>query len=178
MLQILVLLALATGLVLMPQANITNSWQGIVPLRSTRADVERLLGAATDSHGQTRIYKTQSERIDVSYSSGRCGPGQVWNAQPDIVVRLIVRPVHPTMIQDLDTKSYVRVKESHPANWVQYWSPDGGIVIQTTIIDQAEEVLSITYQATKSEKTPKCPAPRRRASLLTPSEPTIRIRVA
>ena len=145
----------------MPQKTVTNGWRGLVPMRSTRADVERLLGEATDSHGLTRIYKTQTERVDVSYSSGSCGPGEMWKAQRDTVTRLVVTPEQRTLIEDLDTRDYALVKESHPETWVQYWSPDGGIVIQTTMTDGAEEVLSIAYQATKSEKTLKCRPPSR-----------------
>lgn len=165
MLRLFALLVLASGFVFTPQTNVTNSWRGIVPLRSTRADVERLLGGASKSHGQTRIYKTKSERVDVSYSSGRCGQGQLWNVGPGVVTRLVVTPQQKTLIQDVDTTGYVRVMESHPENWVQYWSADGGIFIQTIKTHDAEEILSITYQPTKNEKALKCPPPRRRTVL-------------
>lgn len=144
------------------QTKLTNNWRGIIPLQSTRSDVERILGAQTDSHGQTSIYKTESERIDVLYSSGLCSRGQTWRLPRDIVIRLVVTPESKTLIEHFDTKGYVQVKESHPDNWRQYWSPDGGVLIQTIKTDEAEEVLSVTYQAARNEKTPKCPAPRRR----------------
>lgn len=163
MFQFFALLLLASSFVT-AQTDVTNSWRGIVPLRSTRSDAERLLGAASTSHGQTRIYKTQSERVDVLYSTGRCNQGQLWNVDRDIVIRLVITPGQKTFIENLDTEGYIQVREGHPENWVQYWSPDGGIVIQTIKTDKTEEVLNITYQPTKNEKARKCPAPARRTA--------------
>lgn len=136
----------------------SNSWQGIVPLRSTRSDVERGLGMPTDSHGRTRIYKTSSERVDVLYSSGGCAAGEMWNVKADTVIRLVVAPNRETFIKDVDIKDYHKINESHPDNWTQYWSPDGGIVIQTITTNGPEQVLNTTYQPTTTEKVPKCPA--------------------
>src|SRR5262245_57910235 len=47
-----------------------NAWRGIIPLHSTRADVERLLGHHKWSHGATSIYESKGERVDVLYSKG------------------------------------------------------------------------------------------------------------
>jgi len=45
-----------------------EEWRGIVPLRSTRADVERLLGKPNES-GR---YEVNGDRADINYSDGPC----------------------------------------------------------------------------------------------------------
>ncbi|MGI8837301.1 MAG: hypothetical protein ACR2H4_11780 [Pyrinomonadaceae bacterium] len=41
-----------------------KAWRGIVPLRSTRANVERLLGASQP--GTRNIYKTPTETVELT----------------------------------------------------------------------------------------------------------------
>jgi len=66
-------------------------WRGLVPLHSTRADVERVLGASTT---ECRcVYKASDAIIHVEYASDRCKgviPG--WNVPSDTVLRFTVRP--------------------------------------------------------------------------------------
>jgi hypothetical protein len=50
------------------KGEVRSGWRGLVPLKSKRLDVEQLLGESIDSHGQTKIYQSKSERIDVLYS--------------------------------------------------------------------------------------------------------------
>ena len=46
-----------------------KGWRGIVPLRSTRADVERLLGPGNNGH-----YQFDEQRVHVNYVEGGCNP--------------------------------------------------------------------------------------------------------
>ena len=52
-------------------------WRGIVPLHSTRLDVERLIGSPMRPGGIT--YDLQTERVNVGYSHGGCEKGEEWN---------------------------------------------------------------------------------------------------
>src|SRR5687768_16252810 len=65
------------ALLLVP-SSFTKEWRGIIPLRSTRADVERLLGPPEP--GSRGVYRTGSERITVSYAEGPCDYG--WQVPP------------------------------------------------------------------------------------------------
>ena len=58
-----------------------NSWRGIVPLHSTRVDVEKLLGKPISSRGATFVYDTNEQRINILYSSGKCvlSGSEKWN---------------------------------------------------------------------------------------------------
>lgn len=66
-----------------------RGWRGIVPLHSTRADVERLLGHSGDSC--RCLYDTPEGRVYVNYSKNRCEgylPG--WNVPADTVLAFTV----------------------------------------------------------------------------------------
>src|ERR1700720_1961854 len=50
----------------------SNAWRGLVPLRSTRADVERLLGPPMVLVAGSYSYETKEEKVRVLYSEGSC----------------------------------------------------------------------------------------------------------
>jgi hypothetical protein len=85
---ILIAFALLFGSAL-PQKT-ESGWKGIVPLHSTRQNVEQLLGSSPD---ECRcLYKTKNETIYVEYADGRCkGLTPGWDVAPDTVLRLTVR---------------------------------------------------------------------------------------
>jgi len=72
-----------------------KAWRGIVPLKSTRADVERLLGRPT---GSLPTYYLSDSTVDFKYSSCKCGEkceNDDWKVPPDtvIVIRVGLRGV-------------------------------------------------------------------------------------
>ncbi len=68
----------------------TDGWRGIVPLHSTRQDVERLLGSA---HDETKsFYKTDRENITIRYSQGPCIGSTAWNVPVDTVLYITIYP--------------------------------------------------------------------------------------
>ncbi len=67
-----------------------KAWRGIVPLKSTRADVERLLGPST---GEPPTYYLPENTVYVQYSRCRCGDkckDDEWNVPPDTVTLIRV----------------------------------------------------------------------------------------
>jgi hypothetical protein len=67
-----------------------KAWRGIVPLKSTRADVERLLGPPT---GDLFNYNLLDSSVVFQYSNCRCGDPckkDVWNVPPDTVTLIRV----------------------------------------------------------------------------------------
>src|SRR5262245_1458410 len=66
-------------------------WRGIVPLHSTRADVERIFGASTSDC--KCVYNASDAVIHVEYAIERCkGALPGWNVPADTVLRFTVRP--------------------------------------------------------------------------------------
>lgn len=67
-----------------------EAWRGIIPLKSSRADVERLLGPPT---GPLVTYYLSDVTVDFWYSKCRCGDkckNDLWNVPPDTVTSIRV----------------------------------------------------------------------------------------
>src|SRR3712207_3984167 len=86
-----------------------GEWRGIAPLRSTRADVERVLGRPETESGS--VYATERERVSVTYSRRPCDYG--WRLPPDTVISFFVHPKQPPKLADLklDEKKYERRRD-------------------------------------------------------------------
>src|SRR5215217_6792736 len=87
-----------------------EGWNGIVPLHSTRTDVERVLGIPLES-GQTSIYHLGDELVKVDYAASPCrGSLPGWNVPPDTVlqVHLIPQKRIPFDRQKFEKGKYVR----------------------------------------------------------------------
>lgn len=137
-----------------------NVWQGIVPLRSTRADVERLLGHPRSSLGDIHIYRTTDDRVDVSYSDDPCkrGGAKPLGTPADMVLKMTISPQRTLLVSNLrlDKGKYIRIQKDHPENWVQYLNSEEGITVDAMVNDGCEEVLSIIYQATTRDRELHC----------------------
>src|SRR5258708_4495161 len=104
----------------------SNEWKGLVPLHSTRADVERLLGVPTLSYGSVYRYETKNDLADILFSAGACELSGVekWNVPSNVIISMQVAPKGNISFDSLhlDRKKYFRFREAHPDNWVQYWN--------------------------------------------------------
>lgn len=138
----------------------TNMWRGIRPLVSTRAQVERLLGAPTDSLEQTFMYENGSDKINVLYSRAVCEQTEAgrWNVPKDTVLKVKVIPQRILLIRALkfDRSKYQRIREAHPENWVHYINLDQGITIDAEIRGGREEVMSLVYEPSSRQKSIRC----------------------
>jgi hypothetical protein len=153
-----VLLLVATHAAVAQSAS--NTWNGLVPLGSTRAEVEQLLGTPKMSHGFVHTYETKDDRVDVLYSAGTCALSGVekWNVPSDVVISMQVNPRRTISFDSLhlDSKKYFRFREAHPDNWVQYWSEADGIFVHTIFYDKNEEVYFIEYRPTAKQRNLRC----------------------
>lgn len=69
-----------------------KGWRGIVPLHSTRSDVEKLFGRP--SNQCMCAYYSEDVNVFVVYAAGDCKNGGTagWNVPPDTVIRFDVVP--------------------------------------------------------------------------------------
>lgn len=75
-----------------------KEWRGIVPLKSTRADVEKLLGPPHDKY--IFAYFLPEENIYFQYSQGTCKEG--WNIPSDTVIHIVIAPNLKKPLADLN----------------------------------------------------------------------------
>ena len=74
-------------------------WRGIVPLYSTRAQLEQLVGVFDI---RCQCYSTETESIRVDYASGPCtGALPGWNVPADTVLSLQIYPKKPLLFSEL-----------------------------------------------------------------------------
>ena len=128
-------IALILALTLMTQA---KEWRGIVPLRSTRADVERLLGPTIDDpsnkNSYVDTYQTEEERVTVLYSDGPLCNGYLlrgYRVPKDTVVSIIVRATpFPFSDLKLDSSKYKEISGGDAIDFSYFTDEDEGIGYQ------------------------------------------------
>lgn len=153
-------LMIALAIVLPSQTIPEKAWQNIVPLQSTRKDVETLLGSPEQSRGVSAVFKLKDGRLRVFYSKGYCKRPATndWNVPPDTVVTLTFEPTSELMIADLklDITKYEREDDPHLQRAVHYYNREAGIRLSTRLEKEGEEVQSITYEPTEKDLHLRC----------------------
>lgn len=150
---------------------LSKSWREIVPLESTRIDVERLLGKPTDP--QPARYYLPDEIVTVGYSQYACGQApQIkgwptfrvrWNVKPDVVTVIGVdlrKPV-PLSSLHLDLSSFERVAEMHLENVFYYKDEKDGFVIEVYQDGENQMVRGYTYEPEAKYNNLLCPGIKR-----------------
>jgi hypothetical protein len=146
----------------------SNSWRGLRPLRSSRKDVEALLGSPKRSGTTIVTYETDYESAVATYSDGKCGAsGPGWNVPKNTLVELVVNPTPDFHLKELQLPSarYARNEifqypetPNPPRVWI-YTDRETGITIRTQADSggSAEEiVVSITYFPAQRDEKLRC----------------------
>ena len=124
-----------------------KAWRGIVPLRSTRTDVERLLGPPG---GEDSGYDIDDARVSISYSSLGCREGLPggWKVPPNTVVSISVLSAKEIKLADVlvSGKNYDQIYAVHTPR-VDYVDVQEGVRYET--LDGS--VLDITYLASEAD---------------------------
>lgn len=143
-----------------------KEWRGITPLRSTRADVERLLGPPESESGV--VYVTEGERVSVTYSRRPCDYG--WRVPLDTVISFFVHPKKPPKFSDLklDEKRYEKRQSYHVATIHHYIDLEAGI--NYTVESPGELVTGVEYYAPLRDEALRCqPVPQKAGDAAAPS---------
>src|SRR5215510_5179248 len=149
----------------MPQDQIvqegSKGWRGLVPLKSTRRDVEGLLGSPQTPGGST--YEPDGQYFYFEYSDGPCEKGWPygWNVDKDTVTSIWVSAKKTTLLADLkiDESKYQKYEDPHIQNRVNYVNYDEGIDI---LVEDATKVVGFTYLPTSSDEKLRCPDAKNR----------------
>jgi hypothetical protein len=113
----------------------SNVWNGIVPLKSTRADVEKILGKPLPSSvtKHAASYQTERGKVFVLYSTGPCSvkPSNGWNVPELTVISVSIDPSEDTAFKDLnlDPRKFPKVRDPDSLNHVFYTNSIDGISI-------------------------------------------------
>jgi hypothetical protein len=140
-----------------------QGWRGIVPLHSTRQDVERVVGVPAEPNGITYVLK--AERVNVVYSKHKCekGRGVEWDVPPDTVLGITIYPQVKLLLSDVRADLDGFEKSIHPRDPdVVYYNNDReGISFGTR---QKGEVFVIEYFPAATDSHLRCPRTSRAPS--------------
>jgi hypothetical protein len=132
-----------------------QGWRGIVPLHSTRQDVERLIGRPTESNGIT--YNLKTERVSIFYSGGACVKGWPYgrNVANDVVIKVVSYPQTRLTLDQLgiDIKAYIQTRNIQLGG-ADYTNKDAGISIG---VKENGEVEVVQYEPSAKDKNLLCP---------------------
>jgi hypothetical protein len=138
-----------------------NCWHGIIPLRSTRADVEKLLGPPTpySKAPYAADYRTKNERVFVLYSTGPCDiePSHGWNVPRGTVISIDVEPnVKPKFAElKLDESKYEKRKDPEVLSLTYYTNEKEGVSIE---VNTEEGVVNVfRYSPMSKDIYLRCP---------------------
>src|SRR5438132_2323488 len=139
------------GVLVMSMPLHAQGWRGLVPLHSTRADVERLLGAPIRSKGVASTFETKDGRVLAFYSNGGCNedPTSDWNVPPGTLLTITVHQNYKLPVKDLrlDSTKYERMSDFHVQGIVYYFSKEDGVRISARVLeDNNEYVDNTTYE--------------------------------
>lgn len=121
-----------------------NVWNGITPLKSTRADVEKILGkpVALSVARHAAGYKTKDGRVFVLYSTGLCdvNPEHGWNIPELTVVKISYYPDRLPKLSDLqiDLSKFTKSLDPGSLNGVSYTNKTEGIMLT---VDSVGDVI-------------------------------------
>jgi hypothetical protein len=129
---------------LLPTVNLqAKEWRGIVPLKSTRADVERLLGLP-GAHGR---YQFKDERVYVNYAEGSCNRvgDCLCLVSKDTVLSIYVELEVETRFSTLklDKTKYKKLVIVPDASQATYSNDEEGIIY--TVDEENDDVIAIQY---------------------------------
>ena len=132
-----------------------KGWRGILPLHSTRADVERLLGPSTSPSG--RVYKTENEVVFIEYAEAPCkGFLSGWNVPADTVLMITVRSEKEQRFSDLRNigAGYVKTRAPDTPD-VYYTDKDQGVRYE---VSEMGIVRSVSYIPSIEDHKLRCDA--------------------
>lgn len=145
-----------------------RGWQGLVPLQSTRSDVERLLGRSEDRC--KCIYRTDDSVVFVEYSEEPCrGNPPGWNVPADRVLSISVRSQKERKFSELnlDLSRYLKTQDDTFASY--YTNNDEGITYE---VSQSGVINVVTYSPSLRDNALRCagwPLLTARQALIHPS---------
>jgi len=112
-----------------------DSWRGIVPYKSTRYDVEKVLGTCSDDEGlkDRCLYKLQDENLIVSYAVGQpCSETNKRNLPENTVLRIdinLTKGVTSLKNSNFELSKFSVEEDTEIPGHVAYRKIGGGLVL-------------------------------------------------
>lgn len=133
-----------------------NSWNGIVPLKSKRADVERILGEGKKGlYYREFDYEKDSQKVTIGYVQKPCDAG--WNVPKDTVISIATTPTKVENGKSAKELNLVEADYFISADDAQYgtWTePERGI--QYRFMNTSQNLLEVRYIPSRKDNASRC----------------------
>lgn len=134
-----------------------KEWRGIVPLSSTRADVEKQLGPPTKMPCNC-VYDLGNESVFIIYAGGppcKDNAASAWQVPRDTVIEITVIPKTELRVSDirLDLSKFEKRGNQEQRSVNYYIDAEEGISIEVN----RDIVVSVTYFPAAKDKYLHCP---------------------
>lgn len=126
-----------------------KEWRWIIPLKSTRSDVKRLLGEATDLN----FYKFDTERAWIFYNpGGLTGNDCISKSPKDVVTRISVSPNDIFLLEslNLDLTKFEKKRSLKYLYTTAYNNEEEGVVYEVNEHEN-NDINEITYLPSKKD---------------------------
>ena len=136
-----------------------RDWRGLAPLRSTRTDVERLLGTPPvgRNNDDAVVYHTENEDVLVRYSTGRCI--EKWDVPRDTILYIQVFPKNKPKFSELrlDISKYKKIPDPELPDYSYYDNEEEGFELNVHTVQGLVHIF-IYYPPAKDDKL-RCSVP-------------------
>lgn len=139
-----------------------KEWRGIVPLKSTRAEVERVFGVPTGSNKWISYYKLRNEIVVVHFESEPCESqlgkfGYSWNVPLETVTRIAVIPRGTHRVEEYKSTSSSKSADNG-TGIVYYTDASAGLMIETykNLVTLVEYYHEATQENLRCPQVTKC----------------------
>jgi len=154
-----------------------KAWRGLTPLRSTRADVERLIGAKMGTCGkQSCLYDLADETVFVLYADEpTCANDDAttsWKVPRDTIIEINVHFKTARKLSDLgfDLAKFERYEDKEVLGWVYYTNRAEGVEIEGSNTTAS----GISYFQSAADNNLRCPNSKPTTPNLLSTKVTIR----
>ena len=107
--------------------NAQNGWRGIIPLKTTKKQVEKTLGKPTNG-----VYELDEGRVHIGYVETQCDKILRCDCLvPQGTVNYIrIELYYDLYLKDIDIKNYKKTRDTHLTDIYSYSKPKIGIVYE------------------------------------------------
>lgn len=142
-----------------------SGWNGIVPLHSTRAEVELLLGPPVKPCQGGCRYANDKRSVFVFYSGEPCEKEDQnrWRVPPNTVVGLIVHNFKKPRLSHLklDPRKFTKTLDPELQGYFRYTNEQEGVTYE---VSARGVVLSVEYFPSLKDQDIWCPEPTQKST--------------
>jgi hypothetical protein len=133
-----------------------KEWNGIVPLHSSRADVERILGKPQNPKCDILCsYLQEEQNVVIQYTTARnCKDGEVWNVPRNTVIYITLYPKKKPKLSDLkiDISKFKIVDDPEIKGSRYYIDEEEGFSFTAT----SKTIIDFTYEPSAKDEKLRC----------------------